>query len=128
MSGSRSRSKGARGEREACAVLGEWLGETFTRNLEQSRDGGGDCIQISGYCLEVKRCETLRINAWWKQAIEQASHRRVEPVLMFRQSRKPWRVLLKSRYGPYREVSVEEFAGEVREKWARLYGIHTASQ
>jgi len=126
MSGARSRSKGARGEREALAVLGDELGVALQRNIEQTRDGGGDCLQIRGYVLEVKRCETLCIPKWWRQATAQAADKGLEPVLMFRQNRKPWRVLLKALHGPFREVNVAEFAGEVREKWARLYGVYTA--
>lgn len=116
-----SRRKGASGEREALSALGEELGIALARNLVQSREGGADCLEILGFVLEIKRCERLCIPAWWRQAVRQAEAHALEPILMFRQSRQPWRVLLKTLDG-YRETTVIGCAEHVRDKWARLYG------
>jgi hypothetical protein len=89
------RVKGQIGEREACRLLGDVIGELeLTRNLEQVRSGGADILGISGLCIEVKRQETLSINSWWQQVCRAADNRGDVPVLMFRQNRKPWRFLL----------------------------------
>lgn len=47
-------------------------GWTATRNLEQSRDGGGDILG-GPLNLEVKLTEKLSLRAAWKQACEGAS-------------------------------------------------------
>jgi hypothetical protein len=123
MSGKRSRTKGARGELECFKVLGDELGQSLKRNLVQSREGGGDCLEVLGFCIEVKRVERLAIPAWWRQACAQAEDLRVEPILAFRQNYKPWRFLLKTVDG-HREVSLIGAAEHIREKWARLYASY----
>lgn len=122
MSGARSRTKGQVAEREFLALMGEELGVALKRNLLQTRESGCDCVELKGFAIEVKRHERLAIPAWWRQAVRQAEALGVEPVLAFRQSRQPWRILLKTLEG-HREVTLTEAAGHVREKWARLYGI-----
>ena len=76
-----SRTKGARGEREFLALLGEELGEMLTRNLQQTREGGADCLCVKGWAIEVKRCEALSRPAWWRQAVEQANRLGVQPII-----------------------------------------------
>lgn len=116
MSGKRSRTKGSRGELELLKLLGDELGQSLSRNLSQTREGGGDCLDVHGYVIEVKRCETLCLPAWWRQARRQAEGRG-EPMLAFRQSRKPWRVLIHTKDGEHREITLPEAAGAIREKW-----------
>lgn len=88
--------KGASGERE---IL-KWFSANFPtlpeleRNLEQTRNGGADCLSIPGIALEVKRQEQLAISAWWKQTIEQAIRVGRFPVLAYRQNRKKWQFCL----------------------------------
>lgn len=118
MSGRRSRTKGAAGEREAFRALGDELGESLVRNLDQTRSGGADCICVRGYAIEVKRQERLSRPSWWRQAVAQAQALGVEPMVLYRQSRKPWRALIHTRDGQYREGSLIEAAGVIREKWA----------
>lgn len=88
------RSKGQRGERELFGLLSDELGFVIQRNIDQTRAGGADCIQVPGWALECKRCETLNINAWWKQAVKQAEDIECMPMLLYRQSRKPWRAVV----------------------------------
>ena len=88
-----SRNKGIRGEREFIKALKAKLGDDLAikRNLEQWSSGGYDIIGLDDFAFEVKRCETLEISKWWKQTVAQAGNK--NPVLAFRQSRKPWRIM-----------------------------------
>lgn len=90
--GKSQRIKGASGEREVLALLGEMLGKKFERNITQSRYGGADCIDMGLIKLEVKRQERLAVKEWWEQAQRQAKDG--VPVLAYRQSRKPWTFVL----------------------------------
>lgn len=62
------------------------------RNQNQSAVGGGD-INILGMSVEVKRCETLAVEQWWRQCTTSAARNGDLPVLMYRQNRKPWHVV-----------------------------------
>ena len=93
MSGARSRRKGQTGEREVAAMLSENLGGEFKRNLDQTRDGGGD-IDCGRYLVEVKRVQRASVAAWWKQAVASAKRAGKVPCLWYRADRKPWRVVL----------------------------------
>lgn len=112
MSGRRSRNKGARGEREFLALLGEQLGEMLTRNLQQTREGGADCLCVKGWAIEVKRCEALSRPAWWRQAVKQAERLGVEPMLAYRRNREPWTVWVV----PHANMTIKQAAGVIREK------------
>jgi Holliday junction resolvase len=107
-----SRNKGSRGEREFLALLGSELGEMLTRNLQQTRDSGADCLKVKGWAIEVKRQERLSRGAWWRQAVEQAEREGVQPMLAYRRSREPWRVWIKEG----QDISVEAAACAIREK------------
>jgi len=98
-------SKGKRGEREAVNVLQPTIDKVYAargldapkmyRNQNQSADGGYDlaCDATQWMALEIKRCETLQINKWWKQCVSQGSPEQV-PVLLYRQSRKRWQCVM----------------------------------
>jgi hypothetical protein len=43
--------------------------------------------------IEVKRVENLNLSAWWSQAVRQAGNDLI-PVLAYRQSRKPWAIVI----------------------------------
>lgn len=96
------KQKGAGGEREACTLLGSILTEGgvsasgIERNLNQTREGGGDILAIPGLVIEVKRCETLNVPMWWRQVCRAADRNGDTPVLMYRQNRKPWQFCLPS--------------------------------
>ena len=112
MSGKRSRNKGARGEREFLGKLGDELGEVLTRNLQQTREGGGDCLQVKGWAIEVKRQERLSRGAWWRQAVEQAEKAGVQPMLAYRRNNEEWRVWVKEGH----DLTIAQAAGAIREK------------
>lgn len=114
--GARSRRKGAAGEREALHLLGAELGESLARNLLQTREGGGDCLQIEGWVIEVKRCEQLRRPSWWAQAVAQAEREGCRPMLLYRRSREAWTAWWADA-GKVRRGSLAEAAGAIREGW-----------
>ena len=92
--GSSQVRKGKTSEREFLNLLGELLGDRLARNLNQSDGGGADCLSLEGWAIEVKRHESLSVGSWWTQAQQQAERAGAVPVLAYRQSRKPWTVVL----------------------------------
>lgn len=96
-----AKQKGARGEREAAALIEATVAPVFeaaglpcpeiTRNLMQSRQGGYDLVGLDWLALEVKRREQVQLSGWWRQTVRQAEDGQV-PFLMWRQNRKPWQV------------------------------------
>jgi hypothetical protein len=99
------RNKGARGEREIITILQRTvdsvLGDaafTLKRNLEQTRDGGADIAGASAVydivSFEIKRQERLLLNTWWKQTLKQARNSERLPVLIYKQSRGKWTVVM----------------------------------
>ena len=89
-----SRSKGKNGELELFKLLADELGFVVERNLQQTRDGGGDTISIPGWSVEVKRKEKLNVDSWWNQTLKQCPNGD-QPILFYRQSRQKWRAVLK---------------------------------
>jgi hypothetical protein len=95
-----SRTKGAVAEREIFNILSDCLGVKVERNLVQTREGGSDTV-VGDWAIEVKRQETLSVAAWWVQAEIQAKRVNKKPMLIYRKSRMPWRVI----------VSAQDFVG-----------------
>jgi Holliday junction resolvase len=91
--GKSSRDKGARGEREVCAIFRE-AGYDVNRT---PNSGGlhiaGDVQGVSGYHVEVKRQETLHLDQWSEQA--EAECGEAIPLVIYRRSGKPWRVSMR---------------------------------
>jgi hypothetical protein len=88
--GKRSRAKGARGELEIRDLLRTHGWETAHRNFMSGGAGGGDLIEaIPDIHLEVKRCETLRLPQWWRQATESARPSDTI-VIAHRANMQPW--------------------------------------
>ena len=86
------RDKGAAAEREVAAILSEVLGVQVRRKLGQVRDGGDD-LEVGPFRIEVKRRETLAMDAWSRQ-VEACAGADQVPVVVYRRSREPWRVSL----------------------------------
>ncbi len=107
------RRKGARAEIEFLQELGAELGELLTRNLQQTREGGADCLCVRGWAIEIKRQEALSRPTWWRQAVEQAERAGAQPMLAYRRNREPWRVWIK----PDEDITVAQAANAIREKW-----------
>jgi Holliday junction resolvase len=87
-----SRDKGQRGEREVCKILERHLGTEFKRNLMQTAEGGHDVLGLKGCAIEVKRCEKLSLEKWWKQTTVQAKEVSSMPVLFYRRNNEEWTV------------------------------------
>ena len=111
------RRKGAAAEREVLKLLGAELGQELERNLQQTRNGGADCLAVKGWAIEVKRQERLSRPAWWKQAVEQAQRVGAEPMLLYRRSREAWTAWVHTRDGQWRETNITGAAQAIREKW-----------
>lgn len=101
------RTKGQEGERDICKFFNEIYKEVYDelamvfpekdiaqRNQNQSAVGGCDIDHTCHYAVEVKRQEQLSINTWWKQCEKSAWECGKYPILIFKQNRKPWRVIL----------------------------------
>lgn len=114
-----SRDKGARAEREVLKILGDELGLSLERNLEQTREGGADCVKVKGFAIEVKRREALSRPTWWRQACDQAERLGVEPMVLYRRNRESWRALIHKGDGNYREGTLMDAIWVIREKWLR---------
>jgi hypothetical protein len=111
MSGRMSLNKGKNGEREVVTKLNsiierilamnvEWSEDVVNvarkciqRNQNQSAVGGSDLSGVFGLAIEIKRHETLHIEQWWKQCMEQAVRNNEHPVLLYRQNHQPWRCI-----------------------------------
>lgn len=102
MSGSFSRNKGGRGEREVIKMLQPIIDRVYRnfptltppflqRNTLQSHKGGFDITGLDWAAIEVKRVEKLQLTEWWRQAVRQAKEGQ-EPFLFYRRSREKWSV------------------------------------
>ena len=103
------RTKGQTGEREVCKMLNNIVEEVrikrdlpafaavdapFQRNQNQSAVGGSDLTNPFNLDIEVKRQENLSIETWWRQTLESATRADGIPILIFKQNRKRWRVMM----------------------------------
>ena len=84
-----SRRKGANAEREVAHILQDHGFPDAQRNLEQSRDGGGDIVS-GGFCFEVKRRATLAETKWRDQVQKAAHLHNAKPVLVIRADNGEW--------------------------------------
>ncbi len=109
MMGINIRTKGQEGEREIQRILNGVVDEVrkefglpahakidkpFQRNQNQSAVGGADLSNPFNIEIEVKRQEALSVNTWWKQCILSAARTNGIPILIYRQNRKPWNVIM----------------------------------
>ena len=89
-----SRDKGARGEREICAILSDELGISAKRNLDQTREGGCD-ITAGPFNLEVKRRAKIgNIYDWMEQAAASCEDTPQKPVVLCRADGKKWLAIM----------------------------------
>lgn len=132
-----AKNKGAGGEREIANLLNgivrkclESDGRHGTdidnpelyiqRNQIQSAIGGKDLINTYNLAIEVKRQEILSINSWWQQTVKSAERLKEIPILVYRQNRKSWKVVMMAEIDTFAtskedrvpmriEVSIEDF-------------------
>jgi len=109
------RQKGAQAEREVIkklqAVVDYVLGKdmcVLKRNLEQYRGGGADVTcSVERYDLfsfEIKRCEKLMLEKFWKQTLKQAKQSKRRPVLIFRRNRESWSAMIFINLGTQKNI------------------------
>lgn len=133
MGGAYSRNRGARAERELCALLREYLGVEATRQLKQYQQAQhGDIEQLVGpYLVECKDHKALNVRAWWEQARAAAVARgSCLPCVAYRLGNRAlydrWRFVVPDERRPtqdweldYRyaaDLGLEAFAVRVRER------------
>ena len=87
--GSMQRSKGARGEREAAALLSKLLETPVTRTRQfKGSPGSPDLEGVAGLHLEVKRTERLSLYDALAQAERGAGENR--PLVLHKRNRNRW--------------------------------------
>lgn len=141
------RTKGQVGEREVADALNLVLYTLFMsrgmrvpavppiqRNQNQSAVGGSDLTNKLGLSIEVKRQETLSINTWWKQCVASANQAGYIPVLIYRQSRQAWKVVMPVKVEVHPgvfldvrgEISWEDFQAWFKQRAEMLlnYGVN----
>lgn len=95
--GKRSKNKGKVGEREAAALLREF---GFEARRGQQFSGGNDSPDIihdlSGFHIEVKRCEKSGMYDWLAQATADAKPGE-KPIVLHRKNNKDWLVVMDAR-------------------------------
>ena len=91
-----SRVKGHKFENDVCKLIGSEFSIDVRRNLEQTREGGGD-IMLNPFLVECKRYAQHGANwfrdDWWEQ-VKRASQNEFIPVLVYKYDRQPIRVVL----------------------------------
>lgn len=113
------RQKGANGEREIYHLLNPIVKKVMIasggfsqddidnpesyiqRNQNQSAVGGKDLVNTFGLAIEVKRQETLSIDAWWRQTVISANKLNEKPILLYRQNRRKWKCVMENRLNSY---------------------------
>ena len=132
--GASQRNKGKAAEVEVYHWLNETVatvvgpGKWFQRNQNQTASSGSDLSNPFRLSVEIKRHETLSINQWWAQCVKSAKMEHGIPVLIYRQSRQPWRAVIEmiDCYGGIYTVtmSADNFETWLRNYVARLVGSH----
>jgi len=87
-----SRAKGSAAEREVVAILQEHGYDVHRTPLSGALEWMPGDITGMPYCIEVKRCEQVRLSDWIKQAKEQANGK--PWLLIHRRSRQEWLVTM----------------------------------
>ena len=92
--GKSARNKGKVGEREVVKILKEHGIKNARRTQQFSgKEGTADVEGLDGFHIEVKRQEKLAIEKWHQQACEDARDEET-PIVVFRKSGQPWRIVM----------------------------------
>jgi Holliday junction resolvase len=92
MGGRASKAKGATAEREVRDILNAAGFDTHRTPHSGALDWLKGDICGTDYCIEVKRCEQVRMSDWCKQAQDQAEGK--PWLLIHRRSREDWKVTM----------------------------------
>lgn len=144
------KNKGRKGEQDVAKIINDIYEDlyiefgvnidlsrpTCQRNQNQTAVGGCDLIGTCGYAIEVKRQETLNINTWWDQCVKSADILKKIPVLIYRQSRKQWRVVLitcnhkmfdsEEKFYVRSDISLDDFKKIFKSHAINYYKIHNS--
>jgi hypothetical protein len=90
--GKMQRTKGATFEREIVRDLVSRGFSDAKRNLEQTREGGGD-IDLPGYMIECKRYANIAVYTWLEQCVAAAREEQI-PIVVARADNKKTIVIL----------------------------------
>lgn len=90
------RTKGADGELEFCSRFQPFFSESLKRNLLQSREGGADITGSDPWVVEVKRCQLVEHNKWWRQVKAAVTEEWQIPVVAYRVNFGAWLFLIPS--------------------------------
>lgn len=124
--GSSQRNKGKTAEVEVYHWLNETVssvvgpGKWFQRNQNQTASSGSDLSNPFRLSIEIKRHETLSVNSWWTQCTRSAKAESGVPILLYRQSRQPWRAVteIKDCHGDIYTVTM---SADNFERWLKSY-------
>lgn len=95
MSGRSAQAKGRRAEIELAAYLRESGFAAAQPGAPLNYGTEPDITGVDGLHIECKRHEKLEINKWYDQSAADAGRMQDGiPVVMFRQSRRPWMIVL----------------------------------
>lgn len=124
--GASQRNKGKAAEVEVYHWLNETVatvvghGKWFQRNQNQTASSGSDLSNPFRLSVEIKRHETLSINQWWAQCVKSAKMEHGIPVLIYRQSRQPWRAVIEM-IDCYGGIYIVTMSADNFETWLRNY-------
>ena len=91
----KSRRKGAAGELEWAKMLQAAGYTDAKRDIDQSRDGGGD-VRVPPFLYEVKRYRAFSVYAHMDQAIASAERHGLKPAVALRGDQREWLVVLRA--------------------------------
>jgi hypothetical protein len=93
------RTKGSKGELEFISRYQPFFNEPLKRNLLQTREGGSDITGCHPWVIEVKRCQQIEHNKWWKQVSMAVLDPSVEmPIVAYRQNNCKWNFQLPASF------------------------------
>ena len=96
MTGSRSRNKGKRGEREVAAIFADvFQGEQVRRGWQTRQGSDEPDVIMPWFWCEVKRSKAPRIMAAYRQADEACGERKLMPIACTKEDRGEWMVTLR---------------------------------
>lgn len=110
--------KGAKGELEFIARYQPFFQEPLKRNLLQTREGGSDVTGSHPWVIEIKRCQQIEHNKWWRQVTAAVVDPDVEiPVVAYRQNNCKWQFQLPASFI---ETQIDGFVIANEDIWLAL--------
>lgn len=91
-----SKQKGKRGELEVARILKDNGFEDARRTAQFCGNTGdaADVVGLDGFHVEVKRCETIKMMDWIRQAERDCKGEKI-PLVVFRKNNDDWYVTLR---------------------------------